>query len=348
MSTETLAAAPGRGLAWRRDLRAVRVVRLALAVTVAMAIAQGFAWPLGFVYVAVVVGLLAAPVPGPTLKYMLTGIGHAFTVFILAWVAVLLLLPFKLAFVLAYSLAVFLMAYHLHKGAPFMLILFIVLALILYPILGNVDEGLTAIVAGYLLFFCILALLTVQLAHGLLPDPPGSEPAAATGHRSGYSPAAARAALKITFVVVPAMVFFLFFDLSSHAVVMVYIGIMSLGGDLATGRYSASKTLIANIIGGLGALAFYFVVVAVPASHFFVVLTLATSLLFARKIFSGSPDAKYYGSALSGLVILVSQSLGAGAEVDANVIKRILFIILAGVYVVMAMGAAEGLVPAKE
>jgi hypothetical protein len=295
-----------------------------------------------------VVSLLSIPAPGPELKDTLDNIGYAIMVFVLGWIAVIFLLPFPIAFVLTYSLAIFLMSYHTHKGAPFTLTLFLVLALILYPILGNVHEGVTALVAGYLLFSSILALLTVQLAHGLVPDPPGGERTAGADYRSGYSAAAAHAALKVTLVIVPAMVVFVVFDLAGYIVVMIYIAFMALGGDLATGRYSAEKCLIANGIGGLATLTFYPLVVVVPEFHFFVLLTLATGLLFARKIFSDAPDAKYYGSALTGLVILVSQSLGPSADVDVNVIKRIVFIVLAGVYVIMAMGLVERLVPVKE
>lgn len=348
MSTEVLAGPPAARQTWRADARIVRTLRLALGVTAAMALAQAVAWPLQFAYVALVVGMLGTTAPGPTVAETLRGFGYALVVFCIGWVLVMLLLPFPLAFTLAYALAVFLMGYHLHKGAPFQLILFTLLALVLYPILGTVDEGLTAFVGMYLLFSCVLALLTVQLAHGLLPDPPGSERVAAPRWTPAYSPRAARAASKIMIVVVPAMIVFIVFELTAYAVVMVYIGILSLGGDLATGRYSANNSLVATVIGGLAALVFYFCLVAVPQFHFLVALTLATSLLFAHKIFSDTPDAKYYGSALSGLVVIVSQSFGADASVDANVIKRVVSIVLAGFYVVMAMTAVERLLPATE
>ena len=83
MPTETLPAVTSGSLGWRSDLRTVRVFRLALTVTVAMAVAQGFNWPLSFVYVAVVSALLGLPIPEPTLRETFNGLANAVVVFIL-------------------------------------------------------------------------------------------------------------------------------------------------------------------------------------------------------------------------------------------------------------------------
>jgi hypothetical protein len=330
---------------WRQDLRAIRIIRLALGVTIAMVIAQAWPWPVSFVYVAFCVAILGAPVPGPALKDTFQGIGYAVVVYTVGPVVILFLMSFPIAFVVGYSLLLFLVVYNMQKGARFSLILFAYLALMLFPILTSVHAILPAAAAASMMFSAILALLTAQLAHGLLPDPVSVERAARPGYKYGYVPDAARAALKTAIVVVPVMLVFLLFDLSSAAVVMVYIGIMSLGGGLAAGTHSAKKSIIANVIGGLATLAFYYVMIAVPELFFFAVLMLLTSLLFGVRIFSGTPEAQYYGSALTGLVILVSSSMGADADVDVNVIKRIIFIALAGTYVIIAMTIVERLLP---
>ncbi len=345
---QAISESPPNRMTWRRDLRTVRIVRMALGVTVAMTIAQAWAWPVSFVYVALCSTLLATPAPGPRLRDTLQNAGYAIVVFTLVTLAILFLLKFPMAFTVAYAAMVFFTVYNLHKGAPFLLILFTYLGLLLFPILASVHDVLPVAAAGSLMFSALLALLTAQLAHGLLPDPPPVERPAKPAYQQGYAPDAARAALTATIVVVPAMVFFLVFDLAAAAVVMAYIGFMSLGGSLAAGRHGARQNLIANTIGGLATLLFYVVMIAVPHLHFFIVLMLLTSLLFATRIFSDAPSAKYYGSAFTGLVILVSSSMEAGTDVDANVIKRIIFITLAGFYVIMAMSTVERLLARRE
>jgi hypothetical protein len=342
-SGEAIPQARPHGTTWRRDLRVVRVVRMAVGVTVAMAIAQAWAWPGSFVYVALSVAMLGAPAPAPLLRDTLQNAGYAVVVFSLIPLVVLFLLKFPIAFTVAYAAMIFFTVYSLHKGAPFLLILFTYLGLLLFPILASVHEVLPMVAAGSLMFSALLALLTAQLAHGLLPDPPPVERPSKPLYYPGYLPKAARAALTATIAVVPAMVFFLVFDLAAAAVVMAYIGFMSIGGSLAAGRHGARQNLIANTIGGLATLLFYVIMIAVPHLHFFIVLMLLTSLLFATRIFSGTPSAKYYGSAFTGLVILVSSSMEAGTDVDTNVIKRIIFITLAGFYVIMAMSTVERL-----
>jgi len=348
LTGEALSTSRDHAASWRQDPRCVGMVRFALATTIAMTIAQAWSWPLSFIFPVFVLGILSERGPGPTLRETIESIGYALVAFSVTLVFVLLFLPFPISFMLAYVLAVFLMSYHLHKGAPFLLVLFMLVALILYPILGSLDEGLAKYIALSLTFSSVLALLVVQLAHGLLPDPPGGERVVAPAHQPGYSPEAARRALKTTIVIALAMAAFVAFKWASYVVVLIYIGIMALEGGLAEGKYNAKKYLVANAVGGLAALPFYAVMVVVPEIHFFVVLTLVTMLLFAFPIFSGSPTAKYYGSALSGLVILISSSLGPGADIDANVVNRVIFIILSGAYVIAAMSVLDRLLPESD
>ena len=330
-----------RKLAWCRDLRTVRIVRLAVAVTIAMAISQAWPWPYSYIYVVLCVTLLSTPIPSPSPGETLQHMVYAIVVFTLIPGAVSFLFKFPIAFVVAYTVMVFLSAYYLHKGAPFLLLLFTYVALLVFPILVSVDDLLPFAAAKTLTFSALLALLTWQLATGLFPDPVQTEYPAKRTYEPGYAPEAARTALVTTILVVPAMLSFLVLQLAGAALVMVYIGMMSMGGTVAAGRKDASHKLLANAIGGLGAFAFYVVMIAVPQFHFFVVLMLLTSLLFANRIFSDAPSAQYYGTAFTGLVILVSSSMDAGESFNAAVIQRIVFIVIAGTYVIMAMSAVE-------
>ena len=70
-----------------------------------------------------------------------------------------------------------------------------------------------------------------------------------------------------------------------------------------------------------------------------------TTLYFGRQVFSGKPTAKYYNSALIALLILVSGSLGEGAEFTEKFIMRVILITLAVVYIVAVLKVLDGFWP---
>jgi hypothetical protein len=328
---------------WRRDLRSVRVVRLALVATTALFIAQMFNWPLSFVAPVLVVAFMEMPIPKPSLREFAAFLSYAILSVVGGYVFVMLFEPYPLIFIPAYSLAVFLCAYFLHKGASIVLILLVFLGLLILPIVGNVDEGLTAFLGACLLLSEVVAIVTIQLAHGILPDPPGTEGDGMPGFQSGYSAHAARSAAATAIIIVPALTAILVFNWSSQLVLMIYIGIIALEGSRAHSVYDTKKYLIANAIAGVCAFIAYLILQVVPEVHVFVLLTLLATLLFAHRRFSDAPGAKFFGSALIGLIILVSSSLGAGADLDANIVKRIFAIFLAGMYVIGLMSITEPL-----
>jgi hypothetical protein len=75
----------------------------------------------------------------------------------------------------------------------------------------------------------------------------------------------------------------------------------------------------------------------VPEFHFFLVLWLVTMLIFASLIFAEYPLTKYMGSAAIAMTILVSGSIGPGADFVDKMITRVVLITLATMYVVAAL-----------
>jgi hypothetical protein len=121
----------------------------------------------------------------------------------------MLLQPFPLVFICSYSLAIFWLSYLIHKGAPMVPMLLSLVAILIMPIVGMVDEGLTAILGGCLLLSMLLGQTIVQLGFGLLPDPPTEEaPAVVASYQPGYNSQVARTSLTATLALVPAMIFF--------------------------------------------------------------------------------------------------------------------------------------------
>ena len=115
------------------------------------------------------------PIPEPTLREFVAYLSYAILSVVGGCVFVILFEPYPLIFIPAYSLAVFLCVYFLHKGASIVLKLLVFLGLLILPIVGNIDEGLTAFLGACLLLSEVIAIVTIQLAHGILPDPPATQ-----------------------------------------------------------------------------------------------------------------------------------------------------------------------------
>ncbi len=72
-----------------------------------------------------------------------------------------------------------------------------------------------------------------------------------------------------------------------------------------------------------------------------------TTLIFGVNIFSGKPTAKYYGSALSALLVLVNSSMSADADFSALFLQRIALIVLAVIYIIAVLKVLDSYWPAR-
>jgi hypothetical protein len=148
-------------------------------------------------------------------------------------------------------------------------------------------------------------------------------------------------------VVYPLASLFIIFDLMDFLLVMIFSAIFILKPELSKGKEAGISSLISTVLGGLIAWVFYWLIVAVPQYHFFIVLMFFTTLVFAMNIFSGKPTAKYYGSALSALLVLINGSMAADAEFSALFMQRIALIVLAVIYIIAMLKVLDSYWPAK-
>ncbi len=333
--SDQITTGAGRVTEWL-SLNNVRTLRLSVATTIAMALAHAINWPLSFVTPALVVGVLTVPSPPVTYGETLRNILYAVFVFSFGLVITLFFLPFPIVFCLVSGLIFFFVHYYLHKGAPIFLSLMLVLTTTILPLVANAHEGLSRYLALSILWGACLAAVIIQLAWALFPDPPGAETVPATGFQPDYSRHAAIIALQTTIVILLAMIAFLSFNWTAHVVAMLYINLIALEGGIAHSKKKAQHFLLANLGGGLAATVFYCLIVAVPAYHFFVFLMLLTTLLFGTRAFSDRSTARYYPTALIGLVVLISSSTGPGSDMSVVWFKRVLYIAMAAVYVIAA------------
>ena len=162
MSTDTPAASlvntsegpqKTRKRSWTSDLRTARIVRYAVGVTTAVAIAFGLEWPLYFLTPVLTAFFLALPIPAPTLKQLFYNILYVLVACVLGLVFTLFLLPYPLVYVPALGIILFRIYYLANRRGPVFLVLMSLLAVLILPMMG---QGHEALAAGFALYFAWL------------------------------------------------------------------------------------------------------------------------------------------------------------------------------------------------
>ena len=187
----------------------------------------------------------------------------------------------------------------------------------------------------------------VWFAHLLVPDPDRGRLPPWPGIQPGFSAPAAKSALKSTLVVLPIASLFIIFDLMDYLLVLIFSAIFILKPELSKGKEAGRNSLISTVLGGVCAWIFYWLIVAVPEYHFFIALMLLTTLIFGMNIFSQKPTAKYYGSALVALLVLVNGSMGEGSGFTTLFVLRVTLIVLAVSYITAMLKVLDSYWPAK-
>jgi hypothetical protein len=329
------------GDALRKDQRTIRVMRFAVGVTLAVVFAFTIQWPLAFLTPVLTAVILALPLPVPSISAGLTNMLYTFIAFLIGVVFTLFLLPFPLVYIPMLGLALFNIYYFINRGGSFWFGLMSLLAVLILPLLGNNHEGLAFGFAFGFIWSGWLTVVMIWLAHFLFPDPDGQSLPAGTKFQAGYSAVAAELALKSTMVALPIVILFITYNWVGQLLVMVFAAIFTLSPDLTKGSAAAKNSITSTLIGGVAALAFYWLIVAVPEFHFFILLMLFTTLMFAQQIFSDKPSAGYFGSAFVALFILMNSSMDAEGSITSAFVLRIIFILLAAIYVVAALNVLE-------
>jgi hypothetical protein len=350
MSTEATTKIPSLK-AWlqeiAQDQSSVRIIRFATGVTISVALAYGIEWPLSFLLPVLTSVLLSLPLPMPSLQAGLRNMLHTLSAFGLGLIFSLFFLQYPLAYILMLGLALFHLYYYLNRGGSFWLTLMSMIAILLLPMLANTHEGLATGLSLGFVYTSWLTVIMVWVSHLLVPDPKTSKLPPMPGFQPGYSPVAAQTAFKSTVIIFPLASLFIIFNLTDFLLVMIFSAIFILKPELSNGKEAGQNSLISTVLGGVCAWVFYWLIVAVPEYHFYIILMLLTTLIFAMNIFSTKPGAKYYGSALIALLILVNGSMAEGSEFTVLFAMRVILIVLAVLYIVTALKILDSYWPSK-
>ncbi len=318
-----------------------------MGVTIATAVALGVAWPLSYLTPVLTATFLAPPGRPVPLK---VGVGFVLTVAaacLFALVFSAALLPYPVAYTLLIGWLLAVMFFARASGAPPVLILWMLIAMMIIPVLMLESADLAGFIAGQLVFGSAAAILFVWLAHGLVPAPPDPpSPATPTAATETITPSTrehVRDAATSTLVVFPVVMLFTFFQLTEHLLVLIFIALLGQQIRMGAGRQAGYAMIVANLAGGIVSIAFYNLLVAVPWLPFLLVLTLLCGLLFGSLLFSEHKYAKLAGSAFTTVLLIIGSTTTSTSEAGGKVVTRVLQIIAAVLYLVVALNLVDKL-----
>ncbi len=323
------------------DVNTMRVLRFTFGVTFACGLAYGINWPLAFLMPVFTALILAMPLPKPSLRASFHHMMSTLFAFAIGLVFSLFFLQFPLAYLVMLALVLFHLYYYLNRGGSFWFTLMAMIAILVLPMIANSHEGLAVSFSAGFVYSSWLTIAMIWLAHFVFPDPEFTQFPVKPKYNTAYVDVAAKLALKSTLVVYPITAVFITYGLSDYLLVMIFSALFILKPDLTQGKEAGKNSLISTVLGGVFAWLFYWLIVAVPQFHFYLLLMLATTLFFGRNIFSGSAMAKYYSSGFIALLVVVNSSMAADANFNAILAQRILLITTAIVYIVCALKVIE-------
>jgi hypothetical protein len=326
------------------DPNVIRILRFTFGVTLSVAASFAFAWPLFFVTPIFVAKFLGSPAPCPDFRAGLVvtlviglgcGVGLAVTYFTIHYPVVCLL---------TISILLFHIFYANVRGVSPLVVAFLLIGITAIPLMGAVSFSLATSITSGLMLSGGLAFVFVWIAHGFIPDSvtEASKAAAPVAHPPMGDREQIRSAAISTLVVLPVIAIFFMFQMTDMLLVMIFIAMLAQTPDVKTGAKGSAALVIGNTAGGVAAILFYNLLVAVPSFVFLILLTLLFSLFFGERLFSGKPMTGLYATAFSTVILLVGSTTGhMGGDAVSKFYTRIAQIILAGAYIVGAFYLLE-------
>jgi len=331
---------------WDLTQQGRMTLRYAVGSTLCMTVAMGVAWPMSFLVPVLSLGFLAAPARLP----FKAGVGLVLTIAAASVIGLTItyfLLPYPFVFLPFIGLVLFRLYHAKSGGTSPLVILWLLIAVLVLPMVGLTTPQISTFVAGGLVLGAAVTVLMVWLVWAMFPAPPPvAEPAvaAATPAPAPPSPTPRQRlhdALLSTAVVFPVLVVFYTLQWTGSMLILIFIAILSLTPGAAGNVKAGMALIMGNVLGGLVAVVFFELLVMVPVFPFMVLLTLLCGLVLGGQLFSGKKLGPLFGMAFSTVLLVIGSTTTAEDTAGAKVYTRVLQIIAAVVYVVVAFRILE-------
>jgi len=334
-----------------------RIFRLVFVTAVALWISQTVNWSASFIVPVLLSMLLAIPLPGLSLKQ---GLIFILALVIPIWLSTWVLLPVltyqPLVGMLLLIASCFWAFYYSASGGSPILGAFLTMGLAIVAAIGSDSIDQAIAVDWALTVNAIIAITLLWLAHVLLPDKPmeGGAKARPKAEKPSRDDAI-RSAWRSTAIVLPVIIFFLFYaGSSSYMVVMIKVASMGQQAENDETKQVGKSLLMSTFIGGVGAVVIWNLMSIWPSLINLVLLVVLAGLIMGRKIFQGQGMASGAGTwsyAFMTMLVIIVPALADGAGGDAagaKFVDRIAMLSWATLYGVAAVYVFDAFWRGKE
>lgn len=304
-------------------IAARRILRLAFGTALALWISQVVGWTLSFVAPVLVSVMLALPMPAPGFKKSLVFVvALAAPVWLAAWLILPLLTYQPLVGLLLLIGACFWSFYYSASGGSPVLGAFLTMGLAIVAAVGSDSIAAVLVINKALMLNAAIGIALVSLAYGLFPDLPSdgtSKPAAPPEPPPRNE--AVRSAWRSTAIVLPIIVFFLFYA-GSASYLAVMIKVASMGQQAENDRtVDVGKSLLmSTIIGGVSAIIIWNALSIWSSLIPYTLLILLGGLIMGRHIFKGKGMTAHAGTwayAYLTMLVIIAPAVLDGLGGDA-------------------------------
>ncbi|HEY5776958.1 MAG TPA: DUF2955 domain-containing protein [Xanthomonadales bacterium] len=304
-------------------LAARRTLRLAFVTGFALWLSQTMNWSVSFLTPVLLSMLLAIPLPGLRLK---KAVIFLLALLIPLWLTSWFLLPFlthqPLVGMLLLIAACFWCFYYSASGGSPIMGAFMTMGLAIVTMVGSDSIDAVLAINQAVTLNAVIAIGMLWLVYALFPDKtPGGVPAAPAKPEPPSRQEALRSAWRSTAIVLPIIVFFLFYS-GSSAYLAVMIKVSSMGQQAENDKTKAAgkSLLMSTLIGGIGAVIMWNVMSIWPSLVNLVLLVIFAGLVMGRRIFQGqgmAANADMWSYAFMTMLVIILPAVMDGISGDA-------------------------------
>jgi len=232
---------------------------------------------------------------------------------------------------------------------PVMVKIFLLISLIVIPFVSIDSGAIGTFVAVRLVFNALMAIVLTQIIFLVFPLSDADDIFAKAQKKGSMQSEKERFtyAFQIIIILLPVLLVFYIFKLSSSVLILIFIAILSMSPALANPKVGMVM-IVANVLGGIVAILAYKFLVIVPNFTFMILLTLCVGLLFGSRLFSKHKLAAIYGSGFSTFLLILGSVTASDAEAGDKVWTRVIQIAMAVIYVVVAFGILDRIKKSKK